>query len=77
MQGDNEMGFGGGAPKFSPPPPQPLPRQPMLEGPEEREARKRQAMALAALRGRKGTMLTGSMGLTTPAPVQVKKLFGE
>jgi hypothetical protein len=49
----------------------------MPEGVEERSARSRQRAAAAAMKGRQSTLLTGPQGIKTPAPVAVKRLFGE
>jgi len=66
------MGFGAKPPSLPP-----TPATPMPEGSEERAARQRQRMAAASMKGRQSTLLTGPMGIKTPPPVQVKKLFGE
>ena len=68
-------------PAESPPPePTPLPKPPptpLPEGIEERAARSRQRAAAASMKGRQSTLVTGPMGVTSPAPVAVKRLFGE
>jgi hypothetical protein len=66
-----------GGPKIpEPQPAPPLPAVPQQEGPEISQARDRQRQLLAAMKGNSANWLTGPSGLTAPAPVAQKMLFG-
>lgn len=71
------MCIGGGTPS-APPPPKPLPPSPQPQDPatiSNRETRRAQANLAAG--GRQSTVLTGGLGLTTPATGARKTLLGQ
>lgn len=70
--GDCSMGGGG-----SPPPPQAPPAAPTLSDPAVSNAARAEQLTAARARGRASTILTGGLGLMTPAPVQQKTLLGQ
>ncbi|MEM7122047.1 MAG: hypothetical protein AAF563_12260 [Pseudomonadota bacterium] len=64
---------------FSPPKPQfrPVPEPaPAIDDAENEEVVRRQRLAAAQAKGRQSTILTGSQGVTSSAPVQVKTILG-
>lgn len=72
LTGDRPMGGGS-----SPPPPQAPPAVPTLSDPAVSNAARAEQLSSARARGRASTILTGGLGLMTPAPVQQKTLLGQ
>lgn len=71
----DEVPMGGGG--YSAPAPAAPPPAPTLSDPAVSNAARAEQMAAARARGRAATILTGGLGLMTPAPTQQKTLLGQ